>query len=556
MRATDAAGNTDASPAQYTWTVDTVAPTPPSTRTRPTRRARPTRTSRSRPPKAARRSSARSTAAASPPARARRTTPASPRAATPSRCAPPTRPGTRTPRRPSTRGRSTRSRPARPRASRAAAAPTTPPAGTRAAAPSASAARTPTRPRACRRSRSPSARARATTGTALRSEARARSGTRPPSRAATGPTPSPRPTSRPTAATRSASRRPTTRATARLRRAAPSRYDTADPSALFSFPALGRRLQRRGLERGLRHDRLLRHVLRRDLGRPDRRDLHPPGRGQLLERHLVRQRLRGLPDGVALGRQLVVRVPGVELPGRRRLHRPRPRDGQRVEHGDGPEPDLHGSTTRTRARSSPSRPRAAPTRTPAGTRAAARTASAARTRTRPPASRPWTSPIQRVSTGLYWNGSAFSSGSEDFQAASFSGGNWSYAFPASSFPADGSYAVHIRAHDNAGNTETGPSRSFTIDSVAPNTTVDSGPSDPSASADAAFAFSATEGGSTFECELDGGGFSACSSPKSYTSLVRRQPHVHRCAPSMQPGTPTPLRRSRPGRSTPSRRARR
>ena len=126
--------------------------------------------------------------------------------------------------------------------------------------------------------------------------------------------------------------------------------------------------------------------------------------------------------------------------------------------------------------------------------------------------------IQRVGTGLYWNGSAFLSGSEDFQAASFSGGNWSYAFPASSFPADGSYAVHIRAHDNAGNTETGPSRSFTIDSVAPNTTVDSGPSDPSASADATFAFSATEGGSTFECELDGGGFSACSSPKSYTSL--------------------------------------
>ena len=34
--------------------------------------------------------------------------------------------------------------------------------------------------------------------------------------------------------------------------------------------------------------------------------------------------------------------------------------------------------------------------------------------------------IQRVGTGLYWNGTAFSSGSEDFQAASFSGGSWSY----------------------------------------------------------------------------------------------------------------------------------
>jgi large repetitive protein len=126
--------------------------------------------------------------------------------------------------------------------------------------------------------------------------------------------------------------------------------------------------------------------------------------------------------------------------------------------------------------------------------------------------------IERVGTGLYWNGSAFSSGSEDFQAASFSGGNWSYGFPASSFPADGSYTVHVRAHDNAGNAETGPSRTVTIDNVVPNTTLDSGPSDPSASADATFAFSADEGGSIFECELDGSGFSSCSSPKSYTSL--------------------------------------
>src|SRR5829696_4951601 len=126
--------------------------------------------------------------------------------------------------------------------------------------------------------------------------------------------------------------------------------------------------------------------------------------------------------------------------------------------------------------------------------------------------------IRRVGTGLYWNGSAFSSGSQDFQVASFSGGNWSYGFPASSFTADESYTVHVRAHDNAGTTETGPSRTFTIDNSAPNTTLDSAPSDPSASADATFAFSADEDGSTFECELDGGGFSACSSPKSYTSL--------------------------------------
>ena len=124
----------------------------------------------------------------------------------------------------------------------------------------------------------------------------------------------------------------------------------------------------------------------------------------------------------------------------------------------------------------------------------------------------------RQGAGNYWNGSSFGSGSEVFQTASLAAGNWSYAFPASSFPADGSYTVHIRAKDNALNTETGPSRSFTFDTTAPNTTIDSNPTDPSSSANANFTFSSTEGASTFECELDGGGFSSCSTPKSYAGL--------------------------------------
>ena len=68
------------------------------------------------------------------------------------------------------------------------------------------------------------------------------------------------------------------------------------------------------------------------------------------------------------------------------------------------------------------------------------------------------------------------------------------------------------------NTETGPSRSFTIDTTAPNTTIDSNPTNPSNSANANFTFSSTEGASTFECEIDGGGFSSCSTPKSYAGL--------------------------------------
>ncbi len=56
------------------------------------------------------------------------------------------------------------------------------------------------------------------------------------------------------------------------------------------------------------------------------------------------------------------------------------------------------------------------------------------------------------------------------------------------------------------------------DTVAPETTIDSGPSGSVESDSATFGFSSSESDSTFECELDGGSFSPCSSPKDYTDL--------------------------------------
>jgi hypothetical protein len=57
------------------------------------------------------------------------------------------------------------------------------------------------------------------------------------------------------------------------------------------------------------------------------------------------------------------------------------------------------------------------------------------------------------------------------------------------------------------------------DITAPETTIDSGPSGTINVADATFAFSASETGSTFECRLDGAAYSACSSPTSFTNLA-------------------------------------
>jgi hypothetical protein len=83
---------------------------------------------------------------------------------------------------------------------------------------------------------------------------------------------------------------------------------------------------------------------------------------------------------------------------------------------------------------------------------------------------------------------------------------------------EASHTFQVRQIDTA--TNTGPAASFTwtIDTTAPDTTIDTAP--PAASSpDVSFGFSSSEGGSTFECDLDGSGFSVCSSPQAYTGLA-------------------------------------
>ena len=58
------------------------------------------------------------------------------------------------------------------------------------------------------------------------------------------------------------------------------------------------------------------------------------------------------------------------------------------------------------------------------------------------------------------------------------------------------------------------------DTTAPNTTIGSGPANPTTSTSASFAFTSNESGS-FECKLDAGAYASCSSPKAYSALSAR-----------------------------------
>jgi hypothetical protein len=88
--------------------------------------------------------------------------------------------------------------------------------------------------------------------------------------------------------------------------------------------------------------------------------------------------------------------------------------------------------------------------------------------------------------------------------------------------ADGAHSVAVRATDAAGNTDASPAtRSFTVDTQAPNTTIGSAPPAVSVGSSATVGFT-SESGATFECQLDGGAWAACTSPKAYTGLALGQ----------------------------------
>lgn len=84
---------------------------------------------------------------------------------------------------------------------------------------------------------------------------------------------------------------------------------------------------------------------------------------------------------------------------------------------------------------------------------------------------------------------------------------------------DGEKTVHVQYRDNAGNVSTDEIQDgIQLDTTTPNTKITSGPSGTVKSTSASFGFSSSEADSKFKCSLDGATFTACASPKSYTTL--------------------------------------
>jgi hypothetical protein len=82
---------------------------------------------------------------------------------------------------------------------------------------------------------------------------------------------------------------------------------------------------------------------------------------------------------------------------------------------------------------------------------------------------------------------------------------------------EGTHTFRVDATDLAGNTSFA-SYSWTVDTTPPVTTITDGPYNATSETDPRLIFGSSEGGSTFECQLDGGAYVGCSSPFGYSGL--------------------------------------
>jgi trimeric autotransporter adhesin len=103
----------------------------------------------------------------------------------------------------------------------------------------------------------------------------------------------------------------------------------------------------------------------------------------------------------------------------------------------------------------------------------------------------------------------------EYDVTPFVAGNGSYSFILGSSSSD---AVTFNSREALRNTPELVIDLATGDSTPPDTSIVSGPTGTVPSTNAAFSFSSSEAGPTFECSLDSAPFTACSTPQSYSEL--------------------------------------
>ena len=85
---------------------------------------------------------------------------------------------------------------------------------------------------------------------------------------------------------------------------------------------------------------------------------------------------------------------------------------------------------------------------------------------------------------------------------------------------EGPHTFAVKAIDASGNPDSTPATySWSIDTTPFETIVASAPDDPSHIATAVFGFKSNKAGSTYQCKLDDGGYSACVDPMEYAGVA-------------------------------------
>ncbi|MFO0694317.1 MAG: hypothetical protein U0230_12225 [Polyangiales bacterium] len=85
--------------------------------------------------------------------------------------------------------------------------------------------------------------------------------------------------------------------------------------------------------------------------------------------------------------------------------------------------------------------------------------------------------------------------------------------------AEGGHAFAVRAVDAAGNVDPTPATyAWTVDTTAPDTSIVSGPADPTNQTSASFTFGSPDPTATFQCDLDGAGFAPCNASEVFSGL--------------------------------------